>query len=384
MSFYYYEDVFFGKMCVYFDGAKSLIKATDLTNTLGYKNGQYYIRKFCKNPTMLKENGKGKEQKFIDGTGCKDLIDNSECSKECQKSLLKWISQIVTETKERYNNEEVMIDEIQEVEEPEIPVLNEERKEESVDIKIFNYVNKDVRVIEKDGEPWWVLKDVCDILDIKNVTQIAERLDSDERSMFNIGRQGEANVVNEPGLYSVILQSRKPEAKAFKKWITSEVLPSIRKHGAYMTPATIDEMVANPDLLIKLATTLKEEQEKNRKLKEENKVQQMYIVEAEPKLSYYDQILNDTGTILVTTIAKDYGKTGIWLNKFLKDNGVQYKSSKKWYLYKKYSELGYAKSVTQVLRDGSVAMHTEWTQKGRLFIYELLKKNGIFPVGYEE
>lgn len=97
------------------------------------------------------------------------------------------------------------------------------------DLQIFNYNGAQVRTVEKNGEPWFVLKDVCDVLGIVNVTQAAARLDEDERSMFNIGRQGEVNIISESGLYNVILRSDKPEAKPFRKWVTSEVLPSIRK-----------------------------------------------------------------------------------------------------------------------------------------------------------
>jgi len=106
----------------------------------------------------------------------------------------------------------------------------------------FQFNSKDIRVIEKEGEPWFVAKDVCDILEIQNVTQALDRLDEDERSMFNIGRQGETNIINESGLYSLVLSSRKPEAKAFKKWITSEVIPQIRKTGSYQRPKSLEEL----------------------------------------------------------------------------------------------------------------------------------------------
>ena len=99
----------------------------------------------------------------------------------------------------------------------------------------------------KDGEPWFVAVDVCRALEIQNTTQALGRLDEDERSMLNIGRQGEASIVNEPGLYTLVLGSRKQEAKAFKRWITHEVIPTIRKHGAYMTPETVEEVLLNPD-----------------------------------------------------------------------------------------------------------------------------------------
>lgn len=100
-------------------------------------------------------------------------------------------------------------------------------------LQVFNFSGNDVRVIAKDGQPWWVAKDVCEVLEITNPTQAVNRLDEDERAMFNIGRQGETNIINEPGLYSLILGSRKPEAKAFKRWITHDVIPAIRDTGTY-------------------------------------------------------------------------------------------------------------------------------------------------------
>lgn len=132
------------------------------------------------------------------------------------------------------------------------------------DITIFNHLGNNIRVMtDKQGEPWFVLKDICDALDLKNISDVASRLDEDgvgtTEVIDNLGRTQKTNVVIEAGLYEVIFMSRKPEAKAFKRWVTSEVLPSIRKHGMYATPATIEDMIANPDIIIQLATTLKEE-----------------------------------------------------------------------------------------------------------------------------
>lgn len=131
-------------------------------------------------------------------------------------------------------------------------------------ITIFNHLGNDIRVTtDEQGEPLFVLKDICDALDLKNISDVASRLDEDgvgtTEVIDNLGRTQKTNVVTEAGLYEVIFISRKPEAKAFKRWVTSEVLPSIRKHGMYATPATIEEMIANPDIIIQLATTLKEE-----------------------------------------------------------------------------------------------------------------------------
>ena len=124
----------------------------------------------------------------------------------------------------------------------------------------FEYEGKSVRVVNKEGEPWWVAKDVCDVLGLTNATVAIQSLDADEVTKFNLGGlQGETNIINEPGLYSLILRSRKPEAKAFKRWITHEVLPSIRQKGEYVAPETqsvpdaieaalIDEIEALPPI----------------------------------------------------------------------------------------------------------------------------------------
>lgn len=103
-------------------------------------------------------------------------------------------------------------------------------------LQIFNYNSQEIRTVEKDGALWWVLADVCKVLGFTNPTMIAERLDEDERAKLGLGRQGEANIINESGLYNVIMRSEKPEAKAFKRWVTHEVLPSIRKEGSYIAP----------------------------------------------------------------------------------------------------------------------------------------------------
>lgn len=114
----------------------------------------------------------------------------------------------------------------------------------TIQLKVFNFNNADVRTIEQSEQIWWVAKDVCEVLDIKNVTQAIQALDEDERAMFNIGRQGETNIINEPGLYSLIIRSRKPEAKQFKRWITHEVIPSIRKTGTYAISTLSTELQA--------------------------------------------------------------------------------------------------------------------------------------------
>lgn len=138
------------------------------------------------------------------------------------------------------------------------------------EIKIFeNPEFGKIRVVNYDNELWFVLKDVCEAIGLTNPTVVAERLDNDERAKFDLGRQGETNIINESGLYNVILRSEKEEAKQFKRWITHEVLPSIRKHGVYATDKFTEKAIADPDFAIKVFTALKEEREKVARLKAE-------------------------------------------------------------------------------------------------------------------
>lgn len=239
----------------------------------------------------------------------------------------------------------------------------------------------------KDGNPWWVLKDVCSVLEIGNSRDVMARLDSDEKGVDIIDTPGgkqEVSIINESGLYSVILVSRKPEAKKFKRWVTHEVLPSIRRHGLYAT----DELLANPDFLIQALQELKAERAKNAELTTTISIQEQQIAEMKPKASYYDVVLNCKDAVSITTIAKDYGKSGRWFNEYLHDLGVQFRQGKIWLLYQKYAQHGYTTTKTHTYpgNDGTMhsKVHTYWTQKGRLFIYELLKDHGILPLIEQE
>ena len=259
-------------------------------------------------------------------------------------------------------------------------------------IQVWNYESSEIRTIQKDGEPWFVLADVCKVLEIARGTKVAERLEEDEVRQTSItdslGRQQKAYIINESGLYAVILRSDKPQAKPFRKWVTSEVLPSIRKHGAYMTEQTLERALTSPDFLIELATQLKSEREQRKQLETTVAVQEQQIAELQPKASYYDVVLNCKDLLSITTIAKDYGKSGVWLNRYLHENGVQYKQGQNWLLYQKYAEKGYTSTKTQTFNgmDGQqhTKVHTYWTQKGRLFIYDLLKMNGLLPLIEQE
>ena len=166
------------------------------------------------------------------------------------------------------------------------------------DLQIFNYNGNEVRTIQKEGEPWWVLKDVCAVLemDTSQVGKVANRLEEDERNLTTVtdslGRQQSTYIINESGLYNVILRSDKPEAKPFRKWVTSEVLPSIRKHGAYMTPETLEQAILNPDMMIKLCTALKDEQDKNKALQAVNSSLTVDNQIMKPKADYFDELVD--------------------------------------------------------------------------------------------
>lgn len=253
-------------------------------------------------------------------------------------------------------------------------------------LQTWNYESSEVRTIQKNGEPWWVLADVCKVLDLSNPSKVADRLEPDEKANFELGlRGGATNCINESGLYAVILRSDKPQAKPFRKWVTNEVLPSIRKHGAYMTEQTLERALTSPDFLIELATQLKAEQAQRKQLETTVAVQNQQIAELQPKASYYDVVLNCKDLISIGKIAKDYGWSAQKLNEYLHKHGVQYKQGKTWLLYQKYAGMGYTSTKTHTYHgdDGmehAAEPHTYWTQKGRLFIYDLLKSDGIYPL----
>lgn len=180
------------------------------------------------------------------------------------------------------------------------------------EIQIFNYNSNEVRTIQRDGEPWFVLKDVCQILglDTTQLKKVADRLEPDEKGRNLIptpGGEQETWVINESGLYSVILRSDKPEAKPFRKWVTSEVLPTIRKHGAYMTPETLQAAILNPDIMIQLCQQLKAEQDKNMALQADNSRLTVKNAIMEPKADYFDELVERNTLTNFRETAKQLG-----------------------------------------------------------------------------
>lgn len=245
-----------------------------------------------------------------------------------------------------------------------------------------------VRTLTLDGEMFFVGKDVAEILEYRNGSRdINRHVDEEDRkkAMIHDGNQErETIIINESGMYSLILSSKLHNAKRFKKWITSDVIPSIRKNGGYIagqTEMTPEQLMSKA--LVLAQNILKERDEKIR-LQNEEIIEQTKLIETmQPKVNYVDEILKSKNTVLVTQIAQDYGMSAATFNKKLHTLGIQRKVGDQWILYTSHQGNGYVHSVTIPYKrhDGSegARMQTEWTQKGRLFLYELLKENGILP-----
>lgn len=252
------------------------------------------------------------------------------------------------------------------------------------ELQIFEYQNKQIRTVEKDGTTWWVLKDICDALNLSSPHKVAERLDEDERCGIELRTSGglqNTTVINESGLYNVILRSDKPEAIPFRKWVTSEVLPAIRKHGAYMTPETLEAAILNPDTIIKIATALKEEKEKNQHLLKR-------IEEDKPMVLFAKAVETSDSSILIGDLAKLIKQNGVDIGQkrlfdWMRKNGYLIKSGSSMNMPTQMAmELGVfeVKERTISNPDGSVRITrtTKVTGKGQqYFINKFLSKDNI-------
>lgn len=242
-----------------------------------------------------------------------------------------------------------------------------------------------VRSIMVNDEPYFVGKDVAEILGYVDPNKaISRHVDEEDKlndkTSSSLGQRG-GWLINESGLYSLILSSKLPNAKKFKRWVTTEVLPAIRKHGVF----AVDSMLNDPDALISALQAYKEERQRRLFLESENAVQKQQLLEMKPKVSYYDVVINSPDLISITEIAKDYGWSAKHMNGYLHSKGIQYKQGDRiWILYQKYAEQGLTSTKTHAYLSGDgdthTKVHTYWTQKGRLFIYDLLKEDGILPL----
>ena len=268
------------------------------------------------------------------------------------------------------------------------------------DVQIFtNEEFGEIRTINIDDEPWFVGKDVAKALGYVDVAHsILDHVEEEDRTNSKTQGQNDPEfgqrgtwLINESGLYSLIMSSKLESAKRFKRWVTSEVLPTIRKTGGYVNndELFIDTYFEGADeqtksiLRLNLAQ-IRQLNEEKRKLQQTVAVQTQQITEMEPKVTYYDIVLQCTDTIPISVIAKDYGKSAKWMNHYLYTKGIQYKQGDVWLLYQKYAEKGYTKTKTIVYdsfdTNNYAKIHTYWTQKGRLFIYDLMKSDGILPL----
>lgn len=247
------------------------------------------------------------------------------------------------------------------------------------ELQTFNFEGKDIRTFIVNDQPLFVGKDLAEVLGYTNPQKaLRDHVDEDDKTLnesFTVNGT-KVILVNESGLYSLILKSQLPYAKRIKRWVTSEVLPSIRKHGAYITEDVMAKTLNDPNYIIGLIQSIAQ-------AKQELSIKNQIIGELRPKADYMDRILKSKSLVTITQIAKDYGMSGKALNKALHEYGIQYKQSEQWLLYEKYQNKGYTHSDTIIIEDvpglDKVVMNTKWTQKGRVFLYGVLKHYGILP-----
>lgn len=262
------------------------------------------------------------------------------------------------------------------------------------DLMIFkNEEFGEIRSLEINNKPYVCLSDVCKILELEQVSRVKTRLNKDgvttSKVIDKLGREQQATFISESNLYKVIFQSRKPEAEKFTEWVTSEVLPAIRKTGGYIAG---EETMTEDELILKAMNVLNTKVEnlkaENQNLLVENDRKGQIIGELKPKADYTDRILQCDDLTKANVIACDYGFSSIEFNKILNKFGIQYKQGKDWLLYQKYRGKGYTQTKTFefIHSDGTKGSRTSmmWTQKGRLFLYEFLKAKGLFPRMEEE
>jgi len=233
-----------------------------------------------------------------------------------------------------------------------------------------------IRVLDIDGLPWFVGADVTKRLGYRNSRDaIAKHVDDEDKGVANCDTlRGKQNltIINESGLYSLILSSKLPAAKAFKRWITTEVLPSLKRYGAYIADTVLEEMAKNKEFTENLLSNLQAERMKKTVLIDR-------LEKATPKALYCDVILQAADAVQTSIIAKDYGMSAVSFNKLLHGLRVQFKVGGTWVLYKNYADKGYTVTRTYHVNDNTAAIHTYWTQRGRFFLYDFLKFHGVIP-----
>lgn len=262
----------------------------------------------------------------------------------------------------------------------------------------------EIRTAGTADNPLFCLSDICRVLDLTNASETKKKLNQGGLSLIEVGVQtstkkdGTPSIqkmnmtfINETNLYKVIMRSDKPQAEPFQDWVCGEVLPSIRKNGGYIASngLTDEEIMARAlDIAHK---TIEKKSIENKVLKEENvrlESENVQLALENQELrhdkNYLDLIMRSKALLTISQIAQDYGMSGKAMNKILADMGIQYSLNGQWILYAKYKDKGFvsSRSIDITRADGrpDVVLHTEWTQAGRKFLYEELKKRGVLPM----
>ena len=245
-------------------------------------------------------------------------------------------------------------------------------------LQVFEYKGANVRTVERDGDAWFVAKDVADVLGIQNIRQNLDELDDDEKGVCNVytlGGNQSMTVISEPGLYALVLKSRKPEAKEFSRWVRHEVLPAIRQHGGYLTPAKMEEALLNPDVIIRLAQALKAEREKVTALTEQ-------VEASRAKVIFADAMDASQESILIGNLAKVLKQNGVEIGQnrlfvWLREHGYLMNcKGERWNMPTQSSiERGLFEVKTRIINnpDGStrITHTTKVTGKGQIYFVNL-------------
>lgn len=262
----------------------------------------------------------------------------------------------------------------------------------------------EIRTAGTADNPMFCLADVCRVLDIQQTKDIKSRLNNHGVDSIPVWvqtgtkkdgtpalRETDMTFINEMNLYKVIMRSDKPQAEPFQDWVCGEVLPEIRKNGGYINANGMsdDEIMAKAleiahKTIERKALENKELKKENVRLENENVQLAIENQELRHDKNYLDLIMRSKALLTISQIAQDYGMSGKALNKKLADMGIQYSINGQWILYARYKDCGYVSSrcidITRANGMPDVVLHTEWTQAGRKFLYEELKKQGIIPM----
>lgn len=250
-----------------------------------------------------------------------------------------------------------------------------------MEVQLFNHPEfGEVRVVDDKGGLWLVGRDVANALGYANPNDALTKHVPDRFKLVSqiaiAGQRRNVTLINEAGMYKLVMRSKLPSAEKFTDWVCEEVLPSIRKTGMYINP----NAPINPDLLIKIATDMKTLEAQRDEFKALAAAKDETINQLQPKANYCELILQSSETLCVTVIAKDYGMSGIMFNELLRSYKVQRKVGKVWVLYQEYTGKGYTELESVPLKRGGSATQMKWTQRGRFFLYDFLKMRGHLPL----